>query len=62
LRAGSAVQASWARTFATSQRPSGSGAMRPERTAFCTIVCEMPSRRATSRCEATSPASEPIMM
>jgi hypothetical protein len=73
-RTGSAVRASCAHTFSTSQPPSGSGAMRPVRCAFCSAVCEIPSRRATSRCEATRvpialarwgpgmPPSEPIMM
>jgi len=36
--------------------PPGSCAMRPACAAFCSAVCEMPSRRATSRCEATRSA------
>jgi hypothetical protein len=56
LRAGSLLAASPARAFSTSQPPPGSGAMRPARCAFCSAVCDTLSRRAASRCEATSPA------
>jgi hypothetical protein len=45
-----------------SQEPSGSGAMRPERRAFYSAVCEIPSRRATSRCETTRPDGATAIM
>jgi hypothetical protein len=62
FRVGSLLSASRARTLATSHAPSGSGAMRPERCAFCSAVCEIPSRRATSRCEATRPDGAAAIM
>jgi hypothetical protein len=62
LRAGSLLAASRARTFSTSHPPPGSCAMRPACAAFCSAVCEMPSRRATSRCEGTSASEAAAIM
>ena len=60
--AGSLLAARLARTFSTFQPPPGSCAMRPACAAFCSAVCEMPSRRATSRCEGTSASEAAAIM